>query len=40
MIGRLHHLIADCPEPAVVAAFYSELFGLPATWREDGFRRS
>lgn len=29
MIGRLHHLIADCPEPAVLTASRSEFFGLP-----------
>lgn len=37
MIGRPHHLVIDCPDPAALAAFYSELFGLPVTWREDDF---
>lgn len=37
MIGRRHHVIIDCPDPAALAAFYSELFGLPVTWREDDF---
>jgi catechol 2,3-dioxygenase-like lactoylglutathione lyase family enzyme len=37
MIGRPHHLIIDCPDPAALAEFYSELFGLPVTWREDDF---
>ena len=37
MIGRLHHGIVDCPDPAAVAAFYSELLGLPITWQEDDF---
>ena len=37
MIGRLHHVIIDCPDPAALAAFYSELLGLPITWAEPGF---
>jgi catechol 2,3-dioxygenase-like lactoylglutathione lyase family enzyme len=37
MIGRLHHLILDCPDPAGLAAFYSELLGLPVTYRSDDF---
>lgn len=37
MIGRLHHVIVDCPDPAALAAFYSELLGLPITWQEDDF---
>jgi len=37
VIGRLHHLIVDCPDPAGLAAFYSELLGLPITWQEDDF---
>jgi len=35
VIGRLHHVVIDCPDPAALAAFYSELVGLPITWRED-----
>jgi catechol 2,3-dioxygenase-like lactoylglutathione lyase family enzyme len=35
MIGRLHHVILDCPDPAALAAFYSELLGLPVTYRSD-----
>ena len=35
MIGRLHHVILDCPDPAALAAFYSELLGLPVTHRSD-----
>ena len=27
----------DCPDPAALAAFYSELLGLPVTWQEDDF---
>ena len=37
MIGRLHHVIIDCPDPPALAAFYSALLGLPVTWQETGF---
>jgi len=37
MIGRLHHVIIDCPEPEVLAAFYAELLGLPVTYRSEDF---
>ena len=37
MIGRLHHLILDCADPAGLAAFYAELLGLPVTYRSDDF---
>jgi len=37
MIGRLHHVIIDCPDPAALADFYSELLGLPVTYRSDDF---
>jgi catechol 2,3-dioxygenase-like lactoylglutathione lyase family enzyme len=33
MIGRLHHVVLDCPDPDDLAAFYSELLGLPITYR-------
>jgi catechol 2,3-dioxygenase-like lactoylglutathione lyase family enzyme len=36
-IGRLHHLILDCPEPLELAAFYSALLGLPVTYADDDF---
>ncbi|MGH3647031.1 MAG: VOC family protein [Micromonosporaceae bacterium] len=32
MIGRLHHVVIDCPDPAGLAAFYAELLGLPVTY--------
>lgn len=35
MIGRLHHVVLDCPDPGALAAFYSELLGLPVTYRSD-----
>jgi catechol 2,3-dioxygenase-like lactoylglutathione lyase family enzyme len=37
MIGRLHHVILDCPDPAALAAFYSELLGQPITYRSEDF---
>jgi catechol 2,3-dioxygenase-like lactoylglutathione lyase family enzyme len=35
MVGRLHHVVLDCPDPAALAAFYSGLLGLPITYRSD-----
>jgi catechol 2,3-dioxygenase-like lactoylglutathione lyase family enzyme len=35
MIGRRHHVVIDCPDPAALAAFYSELIGLPVTYQSD-----
>ncbi len=35
MIGRLHHIVIDCPDPAALATFYSEILGLPITFRSD-----
>ena len=32
-IGRAHHVVYDCPDPAALAAFYSALLGLPITYR-------
>lgn len=37
MIGRMHHLVIDCPDPAALAAFYSELLGWPMTYRSADF---
>jgi hypothetical protein len=36
-IGRLHHVILDCPEPLALAQFYSELLGTPITYTDDDF---
>jgi catechol 2,3-dioxygenase-like lactoylglutathione lyase family enzyme len=33
VIGRLHHVAIDCPDPAALAAFYSALLGQPVTYR-------
>jgi catechol 2,3-dioxygenase-like lactoylglutathione lyase family enzyme len=32
MIGRVHHVVLDCPEPSSLAAFYSAVLGLPITY--------
>lgn len=37
MIGRLHHVVLDCPDPYALALFYSELVGLPVTYRSAGW---
>ena len=37
MIGRMHHVILDCPDPAALAAFYCELLGLPITYSSPDF---
>ena len=34
MIGRMHHVVIDCPDPTALAEFYAELVGLPITWHE------
>ena len=35
MIGRMHHVVLDAPDPAALAAFYSGLLGQPVTYRDD-----
>ena len=35
MIGRLHHVVLDCPDPAALADFYSRLLGQPVTYRSE-----
>jgi len=35
MIGRMHHVVLDCPDPDTLAAFYSAMLGLPVTYRDD-----
>jgi catechol 2,3-dioxygenase-like lactoylglutathione lyase family enzyme len=37
MIGRAHHVIIDTRDPAGLAAFYSELLGLPITYSSSDF---
>ncbi len=36
-IGRRHHLVIDCREPARVAAFWSAVLGEPITYADDDF---
>ena len=35
MIGRRHHVVIDAPDPSALAAFYSELIGLPITYESS-----
>jgi len=35
MIGRIHHVVLDCPDPPALATFYSSLLGLPVTYQDD-----
>ena len=37
MIGRLHHLVIDCPDPARLAGFYAALLGRPVTYSSPDF---
>lgn len=37
MIGRRHHLVIDCRQPAILAEFYAELLGQPITYRSAGW---
>jgi catechol 2,3-dioxygenase-like lactoylglutathione lyase family enzyme len=32
MIGRIHHVVIDCPDPLALATFYSALLGQPVTY--------
>ncbi|WP_436534049.1 VOC family protein [Actinoplanes sp. HUAS TT8] len=36
-IGRLHHLIFDCPDPAAAARFWSAVLGRPITYDDGDF---
>jgi catechol 2,3-dioxygenase-like lactoylglutathione lyase family enzyme len=35
MLGRLHHTVLDCRDPAALAGFYSRLLGQPVTYQSD-----
>jgi catechol 2,3-dioxygenase-like lactoylglutathione lyase family enzyme len=37
MIGRLHHVVLDCRDPAALAAFYAALLGQPVTYTSEDF---
>ena len=36
-IGRMHHVIVDCPDPMALATFWSRLLGSPITYADDEF---
>ncbi|MBL7255484.1 glyoxalase [Actinoplanes sp. LDG1-01] len=36
-VGRLHHLIVDCPEPAVEGQFWSAVLDQPVTYDDGDF---
>ncbi len=36
-IGRLHHLIIDCPDPSVAARFWSAVLDDPITYADEDF---
>ncbi|BCY11872.1 VOC family protein [Actinoplanes sp. L3-i22] len=36
-VGRLHHLIFDCADPAVSGRFWSAVLGLPVTYADPDF---
>jgi catechol 2,3-dioxygenase-like lactoylglutathione lyase family enzyme len=35
MIGRLHHVALDCPDPRGLASFYAALLGQSITYQDD-----
>jgi catechol 2,3-dioxygenase-like lactoylglutathione lyase family enzyme len=35
MIGRMHHVVLDCPDPRALAEFYSALLGQPVTYTSE-----
>lgn len=37
MLGRLHHLVVDCPDPDLLAQFYATLLGQRITYRSPDF---
>ncbi|WP_270889857.1 VOC family protein [Pedococcus sp. 5OH_020] len=37
MIGRVHHVVVDCPDPQAEATFWSHLLGQPITYASDDF---
>ncbi|WP_043511877.1 VOC family protein [Actinoplanes sp. SE50/110] len=36
-LGRLHHVIVDCPEPRELAEFWSAVLGEPVTYDDGDF---
>ncbi|MDG4823447.1 VOC family protein [Asanoa sp. WMMD1127] len=37
MIGRLYNVVIDCPDPAALAGFYSQLLGMPVVTSREGW---
>ena len=37
MIGRMHHVVIDCPDPGALARFYASLLGLPVTYASENW---
>ncbi|GGF13853.1 VOC family protein [Subtercola lobariae] len=35
MFARMHHLVIDTRDPAALAAFYSQMLGMPVTFASD-----
>jgi catechol 2,3-dioxygenase-like lactoylglutathione lyase family enzyme len=35
MIGRVHHVVLDCPDPLALATFYSHLLSQSITYQDD-----
>jgi len=35
MIGRMHHVVIDGPDPLTLAQFYSAILGLPVTYHDE-----
>jgi catechol 2,3-dioxygenase-like lactoylglutathione lyase family enzyme len=35
MLGRVHHVVIDTADPAGLAEFYSQVLGLPITYRSE-----
>jgi len=35
VIGRLHHVALDCPDPMLLARFYGALLGRPITYADE-----
>jgi len=34
MIGRLHHIVIDCPDPTALASFYADLLSWNITYND------
>jgi catechol 2,3-dioxygenase-like lactoylglutathione lyase family enzyme len=37
MIGRLHHIAVDCPDPHALAEFWSAVLGQPITYDSESW---